>query len=103
MAEEYLSAIESGGCSVHIRAKQSSNKDLKMLSQLTGGGRFNKVNLTGAGMESVVTNSGYLVDMLTKANCTGKEKVEQVLENESNGANWDSEVKGFEQHMKEEE
>ena len=37
MAEEYPSAIESGGCFVHVRAKQSSNKDLKMLSQLPEG------------------------------------------------------------------
>lgn len=80
MAEEYLSAIESGGCFVHVRAKQSSNKDLRMLSQLTGGGKFKKVNLSGVGMESVVTNSGYLADVLEKANCTNKEKVEKILE-----------------------
>ena len=59
------------------------------------------VNLTGAGMESVVTNSGYLAEVLTKANCTSKEKFENVLEEEIKGANWESEVKGFEQHMQE--
>ena len=36
MAEEYLSAIESGGCFVHVRAKQSSNKDLRMAHSLEG-------------------------------------------------------------------
>ena len=77
MAEEYRSAIESGGYFVHVRAKQSSNKDLRMLSQLTGGGKFKRVNLTGVGMESVVTNSCYLADVLGKANCTSKEKIEK--------------------------
>ena len=103
MAEEYRTAIEAGECFVHVRAKQSSNQDLRMLSQLTGGGKFRKVNLSGIGMESVVTKSGYLADLLEKANCTSKEKAEKILEDEIKGADWDSEVKGFEQHMKEEE
>ena len=72
MADEYHAAIESGGCFVHVRAKQSSNRDLKMLSQLTKGGKFKKVNLTGVGMESVVTNSCYLAEVLEEANCTNK-------------------------------
>ena len=29
MAEEYDAAIKSGGCFVHVRAKQSSNTDLR--------------------------------------------------------------------------
>ena len=94
MAKKYLAAIESGGCFVHVRAKQSSNRDLRMLSQLTGGGKFKKINLTGAGMESVVTNSAHLAEVLTKANCTSREKVETVLEDEVKGASWESEMKG---------
>ena len=60
-----------------------------MLSQLTGGGKFKKVNLSGAGMESVVTNSGYLVDVLEKANCASKEKVEKIFQDEIKGASWE--------------
>ena len=103
MAEEYRLAIESGGCFDHVRAKQSSNKDMRMLSQLTGGGKLKKVNLVGVGMESVVTNSCYLAGVLEKANCTSKEKIERILEDEVKGANWEHDMKGFEQHMKEEE
>ena len=88
---------------MHVRARQSSNRDLIMPSQLTGGGKFQKVNLTGIGMESVVTNSTHLAQVLTKANCTSREKLETVLVDEVKGVNWESEMKGFEQHMKEEE
>ena len=74
MANEYHVAIESGGCLVHVRAKQSSNKDLEMPSRLTKGGKFKKVNLTGVGMQSIVTNSCYLAEVLEKTNFTSKEK-----------------------------
>ena len=72
-----------------------------MLSQLAGGGKFKRVNLTGVGMESVVTNSCYLAEVLEKANCTTKEKIERILEDEVKGASWEQDIKGFEQHMKE--
>ena len=74
-----------------------------MLSQLTGGGKFRRVNLTGAGIESVVTNTCYLAEVLEKATCTTKEKIERVLEDEVKGASWEQDMKGSEQHMKEEE
>jgi len=35
MANKYEAALEAEQCFVHIRAKRSSNKDLKMLSRLT--------------------------------------------------------------------
>ena len=71
-----------------MRSKQSSNKDLRMLSQLTQGGRFKKVNLEGMGMESVITNSSHLAEVLEKAQCTTREKVEKVLEAEVKGERW---------------
>lgn len=86
-----------------MRSKQSSNRDLRMLSRLTGGGDFQKVNMTGVGMESVVTNSTHLANVLMRANCTSKEKVEAVLEAEVKGDDWESDMRGFEQHMAEEE
>ena len=67
MAEGYRQALEAGECFVHVRAKQSSNRDLKMLSQLTGENKFHRVNLVGAEMESVITNSAYLAGVLDKA------------------------------------
>ena len=70
MADEYLKAMETGGCFVHVRTKQSSNRDLKMLSRLTGGSRFQKVNFTGADVESVITNSIHLATLLQEANCS---------------------------------
>ena len=54
-------------------------------------------------MESVVTNSCYLADVLEKANCTSKEKVERILGDEVKVANWEHDVEGFEKHMQEEE
>ena len=62
-------------------------------------------------MEAVITNSTYLAEVLTKANCTSREKVEAVLEDEVKavledevkGAGWRKEVKAFEQHMADEE
>ena len=89
MAEEYGAAIKSGSCFVHIRQKQSSNKDLKMLSRLTKGGRFCKVNLSGERMESVITNSKYLAGMLERAGCDSREKIEEELEKETKGRNWE--------------
>ena len=45
MASEYKAAVEDGLCFVHIRATRSSNKDLRMLSQLTHYRQFKRVNL----------------------------------------------------------
>ena len=56
MAEEYLKAIETGKCFVHLRPKHSSNGDLRMLTQLTGHDRFRKVNFEGSAVESVITS-----------------------------------------------
>ena len=79
MADEYLKAMETGGCFVHVRTKQPSNRDLKMVSRLTGGSRFQKFNFTGADVESVITNSTHLATLLQEANCNSREKVESVL------------------------
>ena len=51
----------------------------ELRSQLTKGGKFKKANLVGLGMQSPVTNSSYLTEVLEKADCTTKEKVEKVL------------------------
>ena len=103
MADEYKAALDAGGCFVHIRPKHSSNKDLKMLSQLTGKKNFIRVNLEGEKMESVVTNSKYIAEVLKKASCDTREKVEKELEKEIKGESWEDDRKTFEQHMHEED
>ena len=70
MAEEYLKAIETGECFVHLRPKHSSNRDLRMLTQLTCHDKFRKVNFEGSEVESVTTNSNHLAEVLKKSKCT---------------------------------
>ena len=53
-------------------------------------------------MESVITNSEYLAEVIEKEQCTTREKIERILEDEVKGKYWDEEVRGFEQHMEEE-
>ena len=74
---------------MHVRAKQSSNRDLKMLSRLTGENKFHRVTLAGTGMESVITNSAYLAGVLEEAKCTSRDKVEATLEEEIKGPDWE--------------
>ena len=57
MAEEYKTCDEEGKCFVHIRKRHSSNKGLRILSSLTQGAKFYKVNLDGNEVESILTNS----------------------------------------------
>ena len=82
MAAEYLKAIETGECFVHLRPKHSSNRDLRMLTQLTGYSKFRKVNFEGSEVESVITNSDRLAEVLTNSKCASRETVEKVLEAE---------------------
>ena len=67
MARQYKAAVESEQCFVHVRAKRSSNTDLKMLSRMTNIQDFKKVNLQGPDFESVITNSAYIATMLDGA------------------------------------
>ena len=53
-----------------------------MLSHLTQSRQFKRINMQGAGMDSVITNSTYLAEVVEKAQCTTREKVEQILEDE---------------------
>ena len=84
-----------------IRAKRSSNKDLKMLSRLTGNKGFKKVNLQSSDFESVITDSAYVAALLEGAQCKTKANVEDVLEGEVKSRNWRQEAAEFEQHMSE--
>ena len=69
MATKYEAALKAGQCFVHIRAKRSSNKDLRMLSRMTKTQEFKKVNIQGPGIESVITNSAYVAALLEGAQC----------------------------------
>ena len=87
MAAQYKAALEAGHCFVHIRATRSSNKDLKMLSRLTGNKGFKKVNLQSSDFESVLTDSVYVAALLEGAQCKTNTNVEDVLEEKVKGRN----------------
>ena len=103
MVEAYKTCSERGGCFVHIRKKQSSNRDLRALSCLTKGTKLYKVNLVSSAIESVITNSSGIAKMVKAAGCDSVRSVEKVLEEEVKGKTWEQDKKGFEQHMAEEE
>ena len=67
MVEEYRASDEVGECFVHIRKRHSSNKDLKILSRLTKGAKFHKVNIQWSDSESIVTNSARRASIITEA------------------------------------
>ena len=70
---------------MHIRAKRSSKKDLRMLSRTTKSHEFKRVNIQGPGIESVVTNSAYAASLLERAQCETREGVEKLIEEEVKG------------------
>ena len=90
-------------CFVHVHAKRSSNKDLKMLSRMTNSQEFKRVNLQGPDFESLVTNSAYIATILDGAQCTTRGGLEKLLEDEVKDKRWNQKVIGFEQHMLEED
>ena len=51
---------------MYVRKGHSSNKDLKVLSQLTNCAKFDKVN-RGSDAESIQTNSAHLARVIEKA------------------------------------
>ena len=79
MESEYKAVVEDGRCFVHIRTKRSTDKDLRMLSQLTHYRRFKRVNLQGDGIDSIITNFEYIASPIERAQCTTKEGVESLL------------------------
>ena len=85
MAEEYQSQVKVGSCFVHVRKRHSSNRDMKMLNDLTGGTRFYKVNLHNGEAESILTNSEHIAALLREADCQTIEAVEKQLEKEIKG------------------
>ena len=103
MAREYKMRLDAGECFVHIRKRQSSNKDLRALSHLTKGGKFFKVNLRGTDAESILTNSAQLASVIQASGCESCEDVEKELEKVVRGHDWEEDKKGFEQHMVEED
>ena len=102
MEAKYEEVLEAKQCFVHIRAKRSSNKDLRMLSRMMEGAELKRVSIQSPFIDSVVTNSAYVAELLGRARCETKEGVEEPLEEHIKGGQWDHEVKGFEQHMLEE-
>ena len=92
METKYEEALEAKQCFVHIRTKRSSNKDLRMLSRMTGSQEFKRVNLQGPVIDSVVTNSAYVAELLGRARCETREGVEELLEEQVKGDQWDHEV-----------
>ena len=97
MVEEYRARDAVGECFVHIRKRHSSNKDLSVLSRLTEGSKFYKVNLQGKEMESIVTKSARLARIIKEAESETskeswrrkfKEASEKRIRKDSNNTCW---------------
>ena len=69
MAKEYRARDLAGEYFVHIRSRNSSNRDLRALSGLARGAKFHRVNLKGKLEESIITNSSRLASLTEEANC----------------------------------
>ena len=52
---------------MHIRRKQSSNRDWKALNCLTKGSNIHKVKLESSEIESIITNSNGIAEMVKRA------------------------------------
>ena len=102
MAEEYQSQVDQGSCFIHVRKRRSSNRDLKMLSSLTGGVKLYKVNLYCGAAEPILTNSADVAELLKEADCQTIEAVEARLEEEVKGKTWEADKRSFERRMEEE-
>ena len=82
MAKEYRDRDAAGECFMHIRSRNSSNRDLRALSGLTSGARFHRVNLKGNFEESIITNSSRLASLIEDAKCSNTEDVVREMERE---------------------
>ena len=67
MVEAYKKCSEGGECFVHIRKKQSSNRDLRALSCLTKGTKFYKVYLESSEIDSIIPNPSGILKMVKAA------------------------------------
>ena len=99
MAAAYQSQVDSGSCFVHVRKRHSSNRDLQMLSKLTGGVRLYKVNLHSEEAESVLTNSDVMATLLKEADCQTVEAVERQLEKQVKGKTWEADMETEEREV----
>lgn len=80
MAKEYQGRDLAGEYFVHIRSRNSSNRDLKALSGLAQGARFHRINLQGKFEESIITNSSKLANLIVNSKCRSTEDVVREME-----------------------
>ena len=95
MAEEYREMNAAGECFVHIRKRNSSNRDLRALSGLAKKVQFHKVNLKGKLDESIITNSSKLASLIEDSKCQNADDVVMEMEREIKGKNWEKGQKRF--------
>ena len=88
MAEKYRDRDAVGECFVHVRSRNSSNRDLRALSELTHGARFHRVNLKGKFEESIITNVSRLASLIVNPACGSTEDVVREMEKEIRGNDW---------------
>ena len=84
-AEEYREASAAGECLIHIRKRNSSNKDLRALNGLAEGAKFHKVNLKGKVDEAIITNSAKSASLIEGAKCQTVDDVVREVEKEVMG------------------
>ena len=89
IAEEYSERNAAGEYFVHIRKRNSSNRDLRALSSLTKGEKFHKTNLKGEVGESMITNSSRLASLIEDSKRRSGEDVVQEMEGVVKGESWE--------------
>ena len=112
MISAYREQQDKGKRFVHVRNRNSSNRDLKVMQKLMGSEKLysigrkagdRRMTEIGEYAESVVTNSASPAKAIEMANCETCQEVDDAVSEEVKRQNWDSPCKQFEQHMKEED
>lgn len=109
MIRPYREQHDEGKHFVHVRKRNSSNRDPKAMQGLVGNDKLYSISLRsgsrkmteiGEEAESVVTNSESLAKAIEKANCETCKEVDDAVSEEVRRQNWDIAHMQFEQHMK---
>ena len=112
MVNAYTAQQSEGRRFVHVRKRNSSNRDLRAMQHLMGSSKLYSVKLkigrskaTGIGeeAESVVTNSESVAKAIEQANCETSADIDSAVSKEVVKQDWHTIQSRFEQHMKEED
>ena len=112
MISAYREQQDKGKRFVHVRKRNYSNRDLKVMQRLMGSEKLYSIGMKagdrkmteiGGYAEPGVMTSASLAKAIEMASCETYQEVDDVVSEEVKRQNWDSPYKQFEQHMKEED